>query len=260
MAAQAIGLLPYVPSETHSRDDSSTTEDEDEEQTPIMRTTDTRHIDYLPTSGSVPNIVGRSPHSSSLSVIVPGSQYSSNGNGRFRSGSMIVPNSSFYNNSAPIAPIPPFPSTVSSLTPFRSSAGVYPKYYPPSSLRIFALSKHWKTRFLVLTSPTTLVTRGRGPAVSYLHLFKSSNPDDKELERLEINENSVVFVAEEEVGGKKQVIKVGGVDVGAMRREYLHEEGGHTMWLLHINDPQDAQNWISNIKNSILGQRYSQFF
>ncbi|PPR05352.1 hypothetical protein CVT24_007966 [Panaeolus cyanescens] len=255
IAAHAIGLRPYVPSEeTHSREDSSATEDEEEERTPIVRSTDTRILGYIPNSGSAPNIAGRSPHDSSLSITVPGSQNSTNGNGRYRSGSMIVSHSS--NHTVPFAPIPPFPTTLSSLNAFRTSAvGLYPKYYPPSSLRIFALSKHWKTRFLVLTSPTTLLTRGRGPAVSYLHLFKSSNPDDKELERLEINENSVVFVAEEEVGGKKQVIKVGGVDVGAMRREYLHEEGGHTMWLLHISDSQDAQNWISNIKNSILGQR-----
>ncbi|KAF8964185.1 hypothetical protein BDZ97DRAFT_915772 [Flammula alnicola] len=132
---------------------------------------------------------------------------------------------------------------------------MYPKYYPPSSLRIFALSKNWKNRFLLLSSPATLVTRGQGPAVSYLHLFKSSNPEDKELERLEINEDSVVFVAEEEVGGKSHVIKVAGADVGAMKKDYMHEEGGHTMWLLQIPEQADAQKWITNIKNAILGQR-----
>ncbi len=85
--------------------------------------------------------------------------------------------------------------------------------------------------------------------------FKSAGADEKELERLEINEDSVVFVSEEEVGGRRHVIKVGGADVGAMRKEYTHEEGGHIMWLLQIADPAEAQRWISNIKHAILGQR-----
>jgi hypothetical protein len=107
----------------------------------------------------------------------------------------------------------------------------------------------------MMSSPATLVTRGQAPAVSYLHVFKSPSPDEKELERLEINEDSVVFVAEEEVGGKRSVIKVGGADVGAMKKEYMTNEAGYSMWLLHIQDTVDAQKWITDIKNAILGQR-----
>jgi hypothetical protein len=108
----------------------------------------------------------------------------------------------------------------------------------------------------MMSSPATLVARGQSPAVSYLHVFKSAGPEAKELERLEINEDSVVFVAEAEAGGKRSVIKVGGTDVGAMRKEYIINEGGYSMWLLHIQDTADAQRWITNIKNAILGQRY----
>ena len=97
--------------------------------------------------------------------------------------------------------------------------------------------------------------RGQIPAVSYLHLFKSSSPDERELERLEINEDSVVSVSEEDVGGRRQVIKVGGADVGAMKKEYTYDEGGYTMWLLQITDQAEAQQWITNIKGAILGQR-----
>ncbi|KAF9527590.1 hypothetical protein CPB83DRAFT_884172 [Crepidotus variabilis] len=240
---------------------------------------DMRRLAFSRNSDSSANISGRSPHGSNLSITIPShSQFSpppptpplsppplsvisqqpstapssTRVSNRFRSGSMITHSPS---NSTTIAPIPQYPSTVSSLSSFKQCAGTYLKYYPPSSLRIFALSKTWKYRYLILSSPATLVTRGQGPAVSYLHLFKSASPDEKELERMEINEDSVVFMAEEEVGGKRAVIKVGGVDAGAMRKEYMIEEGGHTMWLLQISDPADSHKWITNIKNAILGQR-----
>lgn len=248
MAAQAIGLGPFMVSPGNQVHDDSAT-DEDEDQAPVLDSTEARRLGLARNSESAPNI----GDGSSLSISTPSQQQQRQANGgRFRSGSMLAHSRS---NSMTIAPIPPYPSTVSALTSFCQSSGVYSKYYPPSSLRIFALSKSWKTRFLILSSPATLVTRNQGPAVSYLHLFKSSNSDDKELERLEINEESVVFLSEEEVGGRRHVIKVGGVDVGAMKKEYTHEEGGHTMWLLQISEPTDAQGWITNIKNAILGQR-----
>jgi len=248
MAAQAIGLGPFMISQgSQVHDDSAT--DEDEDQPPVLDNTEARRLGLARNSESTPNIGG----GSSLSIPIPTQQQQRRPDGgRFRSGSMLAHSPS---NSMTIAPIPPYPSTVSSLASFRQSSGVYSKYYPPSSLRIFALSKNWKSRFLILSSPATLVTRSQEPAVSYLHLFKSSNSDDKELERLEINEDSVVFLSEDEVGRRRHVIKVGGVDVGAMKKEYTHEEGGHTMWLLQISEPADAQSWITNIKNAIFGQR-----
>ncbi|TFK40627.1 hypothetical protein BDQ12DRAFT_461484 [Crucibulum laeve] len=250
-AAQAIGLGPFmVAPDAQSRDDSTTTEEDDEEgddETPMNSVPIHRRFGDARNSGSAPNIT-KSPHDSSLSVTMPASPLV----GRYRSGSMLTHRRT---NSATLAPIPPFPSTVIALTPFKQLASSLPKYYPPSSLRIFALSKSWKNRFLILTTPTNLVTRGSGPAVSYLHLFKSSSAEEKELERLEINEDSVVFVAEEEVGGRRHVIKVGGVDVGALKKELNHEEGGRTMWILQITDQAEAQKWITTIKHAIFGQR-----
>ncbi|KDR82698.1 hypothetical protein GALMADRAFT_46409, partial [Galerina marginata CBS 339.88] len=248
MAAEAIGLGPFMVSPDTPQSYEDSTEEEEPNHTP--ESLDMQRLGYGHNSGSVPNVMGRSPHGSSLSVTMPSQQPTPGG--RFRSGSMLTHR---HSNSMTLAPIPQFPSTVGALTSFKQSVGVFPKYYPPSSLRIFALSKNWKNRYLILSSPATLVTRGQGPAVSYLHLFKSSNRDEKELERLEINEDSVVFVSEEEVGGRRHVIKVGGADVGAMKKEYTHEEGGHTMWLLQIPDQAEAQSWITNIKNAILGQR-----
>jgi hypothetical protein len=156
-------------------------------------------------------------------------------------------------NSNSIA-IPTFPCSPSSLTEFVQMSSTLPKYYPPTSLRIFSLSKHWKGRFLILSSPPSFTSRG--PAVSYLHLFRSSATEERELERLEINEDSVVFVAEEEVGGRRSVVKVRGVDVAAFKKESNQEEGGQLMWFLHIVDPFEAQKWIAAIKNAILRQRY----
>ncbi|KAL0066148.1 hypothetical protein AAF712_006772 [Marasmius tenuissimus] len=185
---------------------------------------------------------------------------------RSRSGSMpaaLPPSRPSHTRSSSVAPppspIPPFPSTPASLTQYIQISSTFPKYYPPSSLRIFALSKQWKTRFMVLSTPPssplpTLPSRSN-PSVSYLHLFKSSSPEEKEFERLEINEDSVVFVSEEDVGGRKHVIKVGGVDVGAMRKDLNHEESGRTMWLLQITDSVESQKWIANIKSAILNQR-----
>lgn len=248
MAAQAIGLGPFMVSQGSGSRAESTEEDEDEDRLPASENNMISFLGNPRSSESTPNITTRSPHDSSFSESMSAQPLP----GRFRSGSMLA-------RSPPattaITPIPSFPSTVLALTLFRQSSGMYPKYYPPSSLRIFALSKNWKNRFLVLSSPTKLVMRGQIPAVSYLHLFKSSSPDERELERLEINEDSVVFVAEAEVGGRRQVIKVGGADVGAMKKEYTYDEGGYKMWLLQITDQADAQQWITSIKNTILGQR-----
>ena len=250
LAAEAIGLDPNMPSpdsHSQSRASASATDTEEEEEDDAGRRQ--RYAQFAPGGR-------RSPHGSSRSVTIPphiAAKPKSPARGRFRAGSLATGHSP--SNSMTIVPIPAFPTTVAALASFREAAGVHPKYYPPSSLRIFALSRNWKSRFLLLSSPATLVTRGRTPAVSYLHLFKSAGADEKELERLEINEDSVVFVSEEEVGGRRHVIKVGGADVGAMRKEYTHEEGGHIMWLLQIADPAEAQRWISNIKHAILGQR-----
>ncbi|THV05212.1 hypothetical protein K435DRAFT_117126 [Dendrothele bispora CBS 962.96] len=203
------------------------------------------------------------PFTSTASVSIPPSPKSPTHtvviHGRHRSGSMPAAPHIHHNRSSSIisTPVPPFPSTHSSLMQFIQQSSTFPKYYPSSSLRIFALTRQWKNRFLVLSTPTALPTlsRNHSPSVSYLHLFKSSAAEEKEIERLEINEDSVVFVADEEVGGRRHVIKVGGKDVGALKKEFNIEEGGRTMWLLQITDPSESQKWITSIKTAIFGQR-----
>jgi uncharacterized protein (DUF736 family) len=156
--------------------------------------------------------------------------------------------------------LPPFPASPGALAPFAALTGSLPKYYPPSSLRIFALAKQWKPRHILLSVPA-------GP-VSHLHLFKGSNPDDRELERLEINADSVVFVAESlsvaesvvALDAPAHIVKVAGHDVGARRRDWNStDDAGRTVWLLHLATPADAQRWISAIKSAIFEQRFDNF-
>lgn len=107
-----------------------------------------------------------------------------------------------------------------------------------------------------MTHPIGITASKVNPTKSYLHLFRSADSDERELERLEINEDSVVFIAnEDEVSGRRHVVKVGGIDVGVRRKELNQEEGGRTMWFLQICDQSEAQQWIARIKQSIFGQR-----
>jgi hypothetical protein len=208
--------------------------------------------------------------------------------------------------------IPPFPSTPAALSPFTRLSGAMPRYYPAPSLLMFTLTKQWKNRYLVFTSPpvspsshkpvvrspwgtgadsVNQLERSMTPLPSYLHLFKTSGGEEKELERLEINEESVVYVAEGEIGGRKGVIKVGGAirkkrstasrpATGSSSRTSSSsvESAGNsndppspisldassnpsangddrTMWIVQITDVEEAQKWIGAIKGSVLSQR-----
>ncbi|KAJ3894253.1 hypothetical protein GG344DRAFT_41492 [Lentinula edodes] len=209
-----------------------------------------------------------SPLTSTTSLHPPLSPTSTHG--RNRSGSMppafpyhpsALPPSLPQNlNQAPlplVTAVPSFPSTPRALASFiqTASPGTLPKYYPSSSLRIFAMSKQWKSRHLVLTSPTNVPSGTSHVHVSYLHLFKSASPDEREMERLEITEDSVVFISEEEIGGKKGVVQVAGVDVGFTKDKEQVKGREQAMWLFHIADPLEKQRWIESIKNKVFGQR-----
>lgn len=249
-AAQALGLGPaLLQSEAMSVQETLEEEDEEEEDGLAGDTQEAAEMRYPEPAY---NVTTKSLQASSQVSIQnpPPSPFL----GRHRSGS-VAGHHHNRSNSTVAVPMPTFPSTPSALLPYTQASSSLLKYHPPQSLRIFALSKQWKTRCMVLSTPTTIVTRNSGPALSYLHLFKTTGSEDKELERLEINEESVVFVAEEEVAGRRHVIKVGGVDVGALKKELNQEEGGRTMWFLQITDQGEAQKWISAIKNAILGQR-----
>jgi len=152
--------------------------------------------------------------------------------------------------SATVAPddVLAFPSTRAQVAAHEQLSATLPKHYPPPSLLMLALSKQWKPRHVVLSAPVVA-------GVSYLHVFKSSAADERELERLEINERSVVFVSDGDAGGRRGVVRVGGFDVGAQRRELNGEENGMAIMMLQILDSNQSQNWINAIKNAVLGQR-----
>ncbi|KAF8527495.1 hypothetical protein BU17DRAFT_61633 [Hysterangium stoloniferum] len=173
--------------------------------------------------------------------------------------------------------LPPYPCTLAALMPFLQASVALHKLYPSHTFLALSLNraKQWKVRYVVLTSPSpnlpskrthshTLLTRQ-----SYLHLFKNAVPDpgEMELDRLEINEDSVVYIAEQDVAGKRGVMNVGGRDMtaeklNASRRnmnststEINLEEMGRTMWLLKLSTEQDTQRWMGQIKASVLLQR-----
>ena len=120
-------------------------------------------------------------------------------------------------------------------------------------------------------------------APSYLHMFKSSGQEERELERLEINEESVAYVADGEVGGRKCVVKFEGIlrrrpqaghsghggkdgsrKDGKGGKGSNGEEGlvtavggeeGRTTWIVQILDPEETQKWIEGVKGVVLNQR-----
>lgn len=118
-----------------------------------------------------------------------------------------------------------------------------------------------------------------GSRSSHLHLFKSATPapEEMEVDRLEINEDSIVYVAELDIGGKRDVVKVGGRDArssivgsgrvslrstgsswhGGMKTisEPKTEEMGRTMWLLNMTDGSEMRRWMGHIKTAIYTQR-----
>jgi hypothetical protein len=227
-AAQSIGLDPILM----SREDSPKEKENELEDIEGFKTSESHLDTRSPLDSSVSD-------ATMLSLEEPRRKTSQYTHSRSNSSSMTIP---------------AFPSSTSDLAEFTQISSTLFRYYPPTSLRLFSLSKHWKNRFLILSSPPSS-SSSRGPAVSYLHLFKSSGTEEKELERLEINEDSVVFVAEEDVGSRKGVVKVGGMVVGALKKEHCQAKG-QVMWFLQIVDPFEAQRWIAVIKNAVLGQRY----
>ncbi|KXN88189.1 hypothetical protein AN958_07648, partial [Leucoagaricus sp. SymC.cos] len=261
-AAQALGIsLDSQDVQSHHHID---TEEDDEEGAEEMslstrHLTESAHSAHFQNGPRSPGLYAphiTHPYGSSTSVAAT-SPPPPMPVGRYRSGSLMGSGGHSRSNSVNLTPVPTYPATVSSLAQWQQRAGMIPKYYPPSSLRIFALSnsKNWKARYITLTSPTAIITRTKTPAVSYLHLFKGSGAEEKELERLVINEDSVVFVSDDEVGGRRHVIKVGGIEGGAFKKELNVEESGRTMWFLQIEDQAESQQWITGIKNSILNQR-----
>lgn len=262
-AAQSIGLDPDMMSRspTSVLDNHDFGFGDDIHESDLDHDTETEN----PTSGSL----GPSREGSYISHSMWANDLSSSLGHRGRTGSVNIAAKSSNTCSPAVAPtIPVYPTTVTGLVTFAQLSRLLPKYYPNHQLLKFA-SKPWKNRFIVMSSPcqplssstSSRPTPTTAPTVSYLHLFKSDNPSEKELERLEINEDSVAFVNanNEEISGRRNVLRVGGVDCGAMKKDLNIEQGGRTMWLLQVSDQQELRQWISAIKNSVLSQRYDNF-
>ena len=262
-AAQSIGLDPYLMSKspTSPLGNLEFGFNDDHE--------DSDHEHDAEADNPTPGSHGPSREGSYVSSSVWANELSSSHGHRGRGGSISIAAKSLNTSAPALTPtIPVYPTTVAGLFNFTQLSRVLPKYYPGNQLLKFALTKQWKNRFIVMSSPiqpnqtlsssqSSRPTPTTAPTVSYLHLFKSNSPSERELERLEINEDSVVFVNEnnEEISGRRNVLRVGGVDCGAMKKDLNVEEGGRTMWLLQVSDQQELQRWISAIKNAVLGQR-----
>jgi hypothetical protein len=208
-AAQSIGLDPDLmsksPTSVLGHHDFGFNDDHYE----IYHDHDTETEN--PTSGSV----GPSREGSYISNSMWANDHSSSMGHRGGAGSVnIVAKSSNACVPAVTPTIPVYPATVAGLTNFTQLSRILPKYYPGNQLLKFALTKQWKNRFIVMSSPCQTLSSSNSsrptpttaPTVSYLHLFKSNNPSEKELERLEINEDSVVFVNanNEEISGRRR--------------------------------------------------------
>jgi hypothetical protein len=170
MAAKSIGLDPVLLEDSQPEEDNSgydrTEEDElDRDEVPSM--------DFVPTKSS------RTSHIS-LKIPTPPPNH------RYRPGSLSH-QSINWTDSSTFPSLPAFPTTPKALSGAIQTSSTLPKYYPPPSLRLFMVSKHWKSRFMVLSSAPPLPSRPAGSNLSYLHLFKSSGGDEMELERLAIN-------------------------------------------------------------------------
>nr|VWO98570.1 Methyltransf_11 domain-containing protein [Ganoderma boninense] len=88
------------------------------------------------------------------------------------------------------------------------------------------------------TCPDFLAFPDVGSHVAHLHVFKSDGANERELERVEIGADSWAFVADEEIGGRRGVVRVVGV-------------GGAEMTL----SMADQSEWINAIKQAVLSER-----
>lgn len=152
-----------------------------------------------------------------------------------------------------IASLPKYPATLSELQTLIHTSTTTSKYCPITSpfLRL-SRSKQWKARHIALT--TVRPRRELGGSQSHIHLFKTSAPHDREIERMIITQDSVVYIADEEfLGGRKFVIKVGGTTANASNPK-RDEQSAASTWLLQMSDASQMQRWIQFIKSAVLMQ------
>ncbi|KAF8339610.1 uncharacterized protein EI90DRAFT_3117419 [Cantharellus anzutake] len=176
-----------------------------------------------------------------------------------------------YSASFPISveAVPPFPclfSLIESRIGFTSTVSKY--CAPPPLVTLLGSTKstarHWKPRHLALTSVTTLGPNStKDEAVyirtDYLHLFKGSSPNDREVDRLLLTGNSAATLPDEQdnLWDRQCVIKVNGYHAKVVKQD---EEGtfipqGEMVWLLQCPDSHNMQKWLVSIRNAVLNHR-----
>lgn len=218
---------------------------------------------------------------SHLSAAVPPSSFIS----LRTSHSLMTPSIVHSARSTPMSPnaLPPYPCSLAALSPFAQASSSLLTHYPSPTFFAIALSrraKQWKLRYIVFTSPPPSSKRspfnptrphadfltGKGtydPLFGrhyHLHLFKSAtpSPDEVELDRLEINEDSGVYIIDREFGGKRDVLKVAGRDIRTSQTansEPASDELGRITWHLKLTDLHETQRWVGYIRSSVLQQR-----
>ena len=72
-------------------------------------------------------------------------------------------------------------------------------------------------------------------------MFKSDNDIERELERVEIGAETVVYVSQDEIGGRRGIVRVGGSENAEMT--------------LSMANQAEAQDWIAAIKHAVLSER-----
>ncbi|KIJ29668.1 hypothetical protein M422DRAFT_784245, partial [Sphaerobolus stellatus SS14] len=261
-AAQALGLRSGASS---SHLENSQEEEEDQLPTSIPNPTESkRSYPY-----STPVYLGAAESPSSL-ISLPTTH------------SHLVPSIAV---SAPAAPmpdgLPPFPAPFAALASYTQAKSLVLKYSPPPTFLAISFNrraKQWKLRYIIFTCPPPNKRPPSGNARphadflqgagvydplfgrhSHLHVFKSASPDPGELEldRLEIDEDSIIYISESEIAGKKDVLRVGGRT--AIPREgtgeRVLEEMGRSIWQVRFTDLHETQQWFSCVRSSVLQQR-----
>ena len=77
--------------------------------------------------------------------------------------------------------------------------------------------------------------------VAHLHVFKSDNAGERELERVEIGAETQVYVSQDEIGGRRGIVRVSSANSADMT--------------LSMTSQAEAQDWIAAIKNAVLSER-----
>ncbi|KAG9048156.1 hypothetical protein FS837_000666 [Tulasnella sp. UAMH 9824] len=188
--------------------------------------------------------------------------------------------------------IPSFPASLAAISPFATNSSTLMRHYSGGTF-FLGKARQWKSRHIVLTSfkppPKPNAPDVEPDTQSHLHLFRNFASEEKELERMKIDEDSVVFVVEEDpvTQGRKNVIKIGGMHAGggshsavggkittraalappsamaslsvmgapAMAVHMGGQSDFKVMWLLQCPDSQTMHQWIAAVKGALLVQR-----